>query len=154
MNMYVRIIIAMALMISMLLGVTLGTEPWINLYKTSPKSANPLSGQDVINIRGTGPEVFGDIRGNVKDTSGYGSFGLHAKLSWFPDDIEPISRAYWDGPIWYNPLMDYYWGFQAVDLDGVGWREGIPRKYEEWEDDTTSWDKHTQYLDAWANEPN
>ena len=139
---------ALALM-SFWLGTCIAVSPYFDLHKSVVWAGN----MKPVDLRGTGTDVFAEIRGSP------GALSLHKELPSMADDWLPISRNdyYWQtqSPIYYNPNMDYYWGFQTYDLEGDyggEWRTHIPTGYDEWHGDTSlSWDKDQIALNNWAN---
>jgi hypothetical protein len=161
-----RTLISLVILTVVLGIVGEATTPWIPIVKNGDEG-NLLSTSGpskAVGLSGASPAAFPYIRGqvkaltdpiNVEKRTDYGEFGLENALLAYPDDVLPIAvndYVWWEkSPIYWNPHMDYYWGAQTVDYDSVGWYESVPQKYEEWKDNTMSWDDHTHYLDAWAN---
>ena len=164
------IILAMVLSLCVF-GIASATTPWIPIVKDGQEGTYTVSANNqpaAVNLVGSSPVAFHYLRDQVKAATlpetvekrvAYGAYGTRKALSAFSDDWLPTSENdyLWQerSPIYYNPHMDYYWGFQSRDLEGDyggEWWTTNPGKYDEWYDNTLSWDQHTRYLDLWANQ--
>jgi len=147
------------------IGNASATTSWVPIVKDGKTLT--ASQRGVADLAGVSSVSFAFIRGRVKALTDpttvdlrpdYGAAGTRIELSTFPDDYLPISRndyAWQDlSPMYLNPTMDYYWGYQMYDLCGQSWYEHIPSKYDEWGplgNSKLSFDNDQTMLDQWAN---
>jgi len=164
----IYIILALALSLCFV-GSASAIGPWVPIVKSEQSITEQHKALD---LQGSSSVAFAFIRNRVKANTDpakvdlrpdYGAFGTRAELSTFPDDWLPIARSdySWEdqSPIYHNPHMDYYYGYQMYDLEGDyggSYYQSIPQKYDEWngyESTKLSFDKAQVALDKWANAP-
>jgi hypothetical protein len=159
-----RMLVALVMITLGIVG-TVSAGPWVPIVK----DGNPLASKHggAVNLAGVSSVSFAYIRGQVKAATDpttvelrpdYGAMGTRKELSAMADDRLPIARNDYSwqdqSPIYYNPHMDYYYGFQTYDLEtdyGGTWQTPIPQRYDEWTDSSLSWDKDQIALNAWVN---
>ncbi len=166
-------ILALALLSLCIVEIVTASGPWVPIVKDSQEDTTTGSVHghaDAVNLVGSSSVAFHYLRGNVKAATDptkvekrpdYGVVGTLKQLSTFPDDVVPIAENDYawqsQSPIYWNPKMDYYWGYQTWDLEGSyggTWQTPIPTRFDEWMpggDPTLSWDKDQIALDQWAN---
>ena len=145
--------------------------PWVPIVKDGQENTLTTSShQGVINLVGSSSVAFHYLRGNVKAAidptkvekrPDYGVWGTLKQLSSFPDDVVPISENdyAWQArsPIYWNPHMDYNYGYQVYNLEGDyggEWWTPVPSRFDEWQGYNStkiSFDKDQIALDTWAN---